>query len=121
MFRPESRTNISKKRLGPALLVETPAFPRGAAGNSAPPLRRQRDGAGGPAFQAAQPAERSRMRIGGGCVPVLREHGDSLGRSVTAGAGHADRLDALRLVALIDLFADEATAADGEDRVLPHA
>src|SRR5687768_3201518 len=34
-----------KKRPGPALLVETPAFPRRAAGNVAAPLSRQRGGA----------------------------------------------------------------------------
>ncbi len=83
--------------------------------NVAAPNRAQRARAGRPAFEAAEPAQGSRMRIGFCGTGSMAVNLDPLGWGVTPEALRPDFVGSVRLLTVVFELADEAASADPQE------
>jgi hypothetical protein len=93
----------------------------GGAGDVAAARGAQRAGAGGSAFQAAEPSECGSVRIGLGGDAAPAENGNPLARGVTAQALRSDFVRALYFFALVFEVAYQAPAPDAQEPDLSNA
>ena len=96
------------------LLRLAPARTRSSLCNLAPPFRAERGRPSRPALEAAEPSERSRMRIGLVREEPAGQHLYTLRRRVAAGAGRTDDVGPFRLGLLLEGVTDETASLHGE-------